>query len=150
MLAKFAVGKGLNVGCGKVPIADSIGVDIDRTARACQVLANGQNLPFKDGELDYVLSLHNLEHYHCSALIVMKEWVRVVKPGGIVAAIVPDGDRGMDAFFAGSGQHYHVFTLQTLPLYFQQAGLEIVECRKIDRTPERSEQTLLCVGRKPA
>ncbi len=153
ILEAYCVGKGINVGCGKVQIADSIGVDIDQTAKMVRVIADGKNLPFEDGEMDYVISLHCLEHFDVSPIIVLKEWHRVLRNGGICAVIVPDGDRGMGAFYYPKDEgiyfkHFLVFTLQTLPLYFQEVGFEIKECRKIDRNPERPEMTLLCVGVK--
>ena len=148
ILEALAIGRGANIGCGKVRLGTSIGVDLDPKAPAVDVVADGSALPFKDGELDYLLSLHNLEHYRVSPLLVLREWKRVLRPGGICAVIVPDGDRGMDAFFAGTGEHYQVFTKTTLHLFFQEAGNEVAECRKVDRQPERPEMTLLCVGRK--
>jgi len=148
ILESYAIGQGLNIGCGKIRLGGSTGVDINPNAPAIDVLADGTELPWETGSQDYVLSLHNLEHYKVSTLVVLREWYRVLRPGGICAVIVPDGDRKMDAFYAGSGEHYHVFTVAILALYFRAAKLSVIEARKVDRNPERPEQTILCVGRK--
>ena len=100
ILAAYAVGQGLNIGCGKIRLGNAVGVDNDPAAPTIDVLADGVKLPFENESQDYVLSLHNLEHYHQSTLIALREWHRVLKPGGICAVIVPDGDRKMDAFYA--------------------------------------------------
>ncbi len=154
ILAAYCIGKGINIGCGKVPLGNSIGVDIDSNARAVSVVADGRKLPFFMGELDYVLALHNLEHYDCSPLIVLREWHRVLKPGGKCAVIVPDGDRGAGAWYypAEAGkfyEHFHIFTLDTLASYFEAAGFDVERCVKVDRRPESDAMTLLCVGVKP-
>ena len=117
-------------------------------APTVRIVADGAKLPFPDESQDYVLALHNLEHYHQSTLIILREWHRVLKPGGICAVIVPDGDRKMDAFYAGSGEHFHIFTVPILALYFRAAKFNVIKCEKVDRLPERPEQTILCVGRK--
>jgi SAM-dependent methyltransferase len=42
-----------------------------------------------DHAYDYVLSSHNLEHV-ANPVRALKEWMRVVKPGGAIIAILPD------------------------------------------------------------
>ena len=64
-----------------------------------------------DGELDYVVSRHNLEHY-VDVVKTLQEWARVTRPGGIVAMIVPD-ERAGDTIFLDP-THKHVFTPESL------------------------------------
>lgn len=46
-----------------------------------------------DGSIDEVRASHILEHFgHREALEVLKEWVRVLKPGGVLRVAVPDLD----------------------------------------------------------
>lgn len=54
-------------------------------------------LPFRDQSLDYVLSSHVLEHIW-DPIGALKEWIRVLRPTGIIFAIIPHRDRaGLDA-----------------------------------------------------
>ena len=53
------------------------------------VIGNAEELPFADDTFDYVASCHLLEHLG-DTIGVLKEWLRVVKLGGHVAAVVPD------------------------------------------------------------
>lgn len=59
------------------------------------VIADGTKLPFKDGEWDFVISSHCLEH-NFDTLGALKEWLRVVKPGGFVFTIFPHPERTFD------------------------------------------------------
>ncbi len=59
------------------------------------LVANGDDLPFKDETLDYVLSSHVFEHFF-DPIKTLNEWMRVVKKGGYVIMIVPHKDRTFD------------------------------------------------------
>lgn len=52
------------------------------------VVAFGDDLPFEDNSLDYVLTSHVIEHFY-DPIKALKEWFRVIKPGGYIAMIVP-------------------------------------------------------------
>ena len=57
------------------------GVVANQTSVA-DIQASGDNLHmFGDGELDYVVARHNLEHY-VDVVKTLCEWRRVLKPGG--------------------------------------------------------------------
>ena len=84
-------GKGADIGCGDRTIDNSIlTVDCD-IKRKPSVVAKGDKLPFKNGELDFIVSIHNLEHYD-NQREVLDEWRRVVKSGGVIAIVHPDVD----------------------------------------------------------
>ena len=53
------------------------------------VVAFGDDLPFEDNSLDYVLTSHVIEHFY-DPIKTLKEWYRVIKQGGYIAMIVPD------------------------------------------------------------
>jgi SAM-dependent methyltransferase len=59
------------------------------------IVALGDDLPFKDGTLDYVLSSHVIEHFY-DPVKALKEWHRVIKPGGYIFVIAPHKDRTFD------------------------------------------------------
>lgn len=89
---------------------DTINVDwTDRTDTACKreeikqcgetlkvdVVADGADLPFEDGQWDFVVTSQCLEH-NFDVIGALKEWLRVVKVGGFVFTIFPHPDRTPD------------------------------------------------------
>lgn len=79
-------------------IANKIFVGLYEQFYADQVLdviANGDTLPFSDNSLSFVLSSHVLEHFP-DPIKALKEWWRVLRPGGILFAIVPHKQRTFD------------------------------------------------------
>jgi ubiquinone/menaquinone biosynthesis C-methylase UbiE len=80
---------------------------------------------FEDASLDYVVSRHNLEHY-VDVVATLMEWRRVLKPGGIMALIVPDERAGDTVFLDPT--HKHCFTPASLErLIGVLGGFEIVK-----------------------
>jgi SAM-dependent methyltransferase len=59
------------------------------------IVAFGDDLPFKDGTLDYVLSSHVIEHFY-DPVKALREWHRVIRPGGYIFIIAPHKDRTFD------------------------------------------------------
>lgn len=84
----FMSGVGLDIGyagylTGIVPVLpDTIGVGLDYPNY------DGLTLPFDDGSQDYVFSSHVLEHISDYKQVI-RDWFRVVKPGGHIVIIVP-------------------------------------------------------------
>lgn len=48
----------------------------------------GQDLPFADDSFDRVIATHVLEHLP-APVTVLEEWVRVIRPGGVLSLILP-------------------------------------------------------------
>ena len=59
------------------------------------VVASGDDLPFKDNTVDFVISSHVIEHFY-DPIKTVKEWLRVVKPEGYVYIIAPHKERTYD------------------------------------------------------
>lgn len=59
------------------------------------IVASGDDLPFKDNTVDFVISSHVIEHFY-DPVKAVEEWLRVVKPGGYVFIIAPHKDRTPD------------------------------------------------------
>lgn len=89
---------------------DTLNVDwTDRIDTACKreeitmcgetlkvdVVADGSHLPFEDGQWDFVISSQSLEH-NWNLIAALKEWLRVVRVGGMVFVIFPHPDRTPD------------------------------------------------------
>lgn len=84
-------GKGADIGCGARTIREGITrVDIDEKVKP-DILSSGDELPFKKPEFDFITAVHNFEHYSDSKK-TLKEWLRVLKVGGIIGIVHPDID----------------------------------------------------------
>src|ERR1700729_1771598 len=81
----------LHIGCGKRFIPGFVHVDI-QPARHIDVVADVRNLDFAEsGSVDLVYACHLLEHFgRMEYRAVLSEWLRVLKPGGILRLSVPD------------------------------------------------------------
>jgi glycosyltransferase involved in cell wall biosynthesis len=132
-LIGYCRGKGIDVGCGSNKThPDAIGVDITAKGTAgkfgnqmgetssADICASGDDLHmFGDGELDYVVARHNLEHYQ-DTIKTLREWKRVVRHGGIIGIVIPD-DTWRDTIHLDP-THYHVFTPQSFQTIVELIG----------------------------
>jgi ubiquinone/menaquinone biosynthesis C-methylase UbiE len=59
------------------------------------VVAKGDELPFRDDSQDFVVSSHVLEHFF-DPISALKEWYRVIRDGGYIFMIVPHKERTFD------------------------------------------------------
>lgn len=95
-LSRFCVGDGIDIGFGGDPIvAHAICMDLPtpyaRYRNHAQHLhGSADNLKwFRDNSLDWVYSSHVLEDFE-DTRAVLEEWIRVVRPGGVVVLYLPD------------------------------------------------------------
>jgi SAM-dependent methyltransferase len=76
----------LNLGCGDKILPGYVNVDVaeSRAGKKPDVLCDLHRLTlFEDGSVDEILSVHVIEHFwRWEAPEVLKEWVRVLRPGG--------------------------------------------------------------------
>lgn len=70
-------------------------IDYCGTYVKVDIVSPGDNLPFKDNVWDFVISSHAIEHFY-DPIKTIKEWFRVVKPGGYVYIIAPHKERTFD------------------------------------------------------
>jgi len=89
----------VEIGCGLFPTPGYVHVDADRSARHVEHRATASSLPFPDGSVEELLAIHILEHVHASAVgPTLREWRRVLRPGGFVRIHVPDAATVFAAF----------------------------------------------------
>jgi len=99
-LARYCEGYGIDIGAGGDPIKPSaITVDLPTPYTS---LSNGAPVQlggdardlrwFRDGVLDFVYSSHVLEDFEHPGEVV-REWLRVLKPGGTLVIYCPDQKR---------------------------------------------------------
>lgn len=78
----------LNIGCGNKKIEGWIGIDLDGEP---DIRADIRTLPFPDDYAHEAMAIHVLEHiWRWQALDVLREWFRVLQPGGKLILELPD------------------------------------------------------------
>ena len=100
---------GVNIGCGQRTVSPLLlQIDIMREAvldpesgahgqlNASAFLADPNDLPFKEASIDYMVSLHTLEHIE-DPIETVNHWLNVIKPGGGIGIVVPDWRYTWDA-----------------------------------------------------
>jgi SAM-dependent methyltransferase len=88
----------LHVGCGREQAVhkifadwEEVRLDVDPTAKPDIVASMIQMRPVESSSFDAVYSRHNLEHLeHHEVPMALREFRRVLKPGGFALIIVPD------------------------------------------------------------
>lgn len=99
----------LNWGCGSAgepgwvnsDLKEGPGIDI-----SCDIR---DGLPVDDGAFDYVVSVHALPMIPLPDLnAVLRELRRVLRRGGVVRLVLPDLDRGIDAYLRGDKSYFLV------------------------------------------
>jgi SAM-dependent methyltransferase len=80
----------LNIGADRTQISGFLSVDFNEAVHP-DVLAEATALPFEDDTVDEIYASHVLEHltWH-EGMKALKEWYRVLKPGGQLTVAVPD------------------------------------------------------------
>jgi predicted SAM-dependent methyltransferase len=96
----------LNLGCGRKPKLGWINIDLN--AGADLTLDLRKPLPFPDNSCSTVYSEHLLEHleYPHEAELLITESFRVLKPGGVFTAGVPDTELAIRAYLEGNVSSY--------------------------------------------
>ena len=89
-LMKYCNGQGVDLGCGQVKLRPSaIGIDLGNPA-AADMRADARVLKMYSNDFfDYVFSSHLLEQLE-NTEAVLREWVRIVKPGGYLVLYQAD------------------------------------------------------------
>lgn len=109
---RFFVGDGIDIGCGPDPMgqyAEQFPLmravrNWDQPDGDAQLLASIQ-----DASLDFAHSSHCLEHMQ-DPRVAMRNWLRVLKPGGHLVVIVPDEDLYEQGRFPSTFNSDHKWT----------------------------------------
>jgi predicted SAM-dependent methyltransferase len=81
----------IEIGSGRHPTPGYVHVDFDRRARHLEHVAHAWRLPFPDGAAEELIAVHVLEHVHPARVLeTLREWRRVLRPGGTVRIHVPN------------------------------------------------------------
>jgi len=141
-ISKYAAeGHGIEIGSGRIKSNENaIGVDIFPYS-ATDVLAEASDLwMFKDGEMDFVIASHALEHFP-DTKAVMKEWKRVLKVGGTMAVAVPDAESCPGVV---RDPHKCGLTKEILRIIFKyDLGMKVIESIDIPDMPRGKKSILV-------
>lgn len=94
----------LNLGCGDKILPGYVNVDVvaARNGRAPDVLCDLRDLSvFEDDYADEILSVHVVEHFwRWEVVTILKEWLRVLRPGGRMVIECPNLRSACEALLA--------------------------------------------------
>lgn len=153
--------KCLNLGCGSRTVSGW--TNLDRKASGPGVIEHDlrRPLPFADASFDFVYSSHVLEHFsRADGESLVKESVRVLRPGGILRVVVPDMEhlarlylRSLERAVAGEENAAPDYEWSFLMLYDQavrsQPGGQMLQYLQQPRIPN-PEFVLACSGSEMA
>jgi len=114
----------LNLGCGKRVLEGF--VNVDKYSDGAGVLkADMYLLPFKNDDVKGIFSAHSLEHLPIRrAYLALRDWLRVLAPGGIVLLSMPDLDMIMSTLLRSDltmqARRWFMYTL-----FGYQADMEV-------------------------
>jgi SAM-dependent methyltransferase len=127
---EYCKGIGLDIGAGQFPLPGAIPIDQNMYNNAYCLSS------FPDSSVDYVFSSHCLEHLqHWDRAIV--EWIRVLKPGGILFLYLPH--ESMEMWHPGSSwvgdEHKWIPTWRVISDFMLNMRMVIVGCNPL---PDRA------------
>lgn len=115
------------------------------------IVAPGDNIPLPDASQDFVVSAHVIEHFP-DPIKALKEWYRLIRPGGFIFMIVPHKERTFDKnrprttlrelidrherritdIRPNPDDHYSVWITEDMVELIRYLGWNIVEVQNVD------------------
>ena len=89
-------------------------------------ISDDNNLPFTSSAFDAILGQHVVEHI-AGADAALREWHRLLKPGGYLALATPNARYPDPAHFADAN-HTHIFSSAELTAALERAGFQVENC----------------------
>ncbi len=118
---RYLTGKGLDIGCGDDALKIPLGMVVpwDKEQGDAQYLASCTS----DEVFDFVYSSHCLEHMR-DVEKTLRNWVRVIRPGGILYVTIPDYQLYEKMRFPSrfNGDHKHTFSMELTRAKVQRAN----------------------------
>jgi predicted SAM-dependent methyltransferase len=88
----------LHLGCGKIRLPGYVNVDI-QAGLAVDRVADLRALPWQDASVDMIYSCAAIEHFGRREWVgVLKEWARVLKPGGLLRISTADFEAAVSRY----------------------------------------------------
>jgi len=101
---------------------------LSHSTKLARIAEDGM-LPFRSRTFDALLAQHVIEHIN-DLDAALREWARVLKPGGRIALATPNAHYPDPAHFADA-DHAHIFSSAELRDAFVRAGWRIEMCHTI-------------------
>lgn len=106
----------LHLGCGQRKLPGFVNIDLNwspATDYTCDI----SRLPCPDGSVSRIETYHVIEHIPRPRIEhVLREWYRVLRPGGVLVMECPDFSRNLEEMMAGNEERmYSIFGWQRFP-----------------------------------
>lgn len=132
----------LNVGCGDKKIPGYIGIDV--VDRGQEIISDIRHIPLPDNHADEILSVHVVEHFFkWEAADLLNEWLRILKPGGVMVVECPNLLRVIRTMFETGVIDDQMFWW---PLYGNQNLKDPLMCHKYGYIPDSLIDLMKSVG----
>ena len=145
VLQYFHGNNGIDIGCSRDPLTHYCVAFDKMDYPEVTVRGEADKLPFENETFDWVFSSHCLEDFE-DTNAVLTEWLRVLKPGGVIGLYVPN----QDLYKGGNDDHKHPgFRVEELTGMLTGLGCEIL-MTKLDNesTPGCPRYSSLVIARK--
>ena len=141
----------LNLGCGSRVLEGWVNVDLvsrettKKVKKEPEVVSDIRKLPFPDDYADEAMAIHVVEHFHVWEVPdLLREWIRVLKPGSPLIIEVPDLDKVIS--YMANGMKNPSFTMW--PLYGDPSYCDPLMGHKWGYTPITLAKMMAHVGLK--
>jgi len=122
----------LHLGCGKRHIDGYINIDLRKTG-ATDLVCDIQKLPYPDNSVELIETYHVVEHLPRHDFSkALKEWFRVILPGGVLIVECPDFDKAAKEYIEGNEKRINnIFGLQRFPGDTHMFGYNFKRLKKV-------------------
>jgi predicted SAM-dependent methyltransferase len=109
----------LNLGCGPKYLPGFVNIDGNPFSKSDLWLDVRNGLPFPSNSVDSIYSTHMFEHFYPDELnLLLRECLRVLKPGGGVRLIVPNLESAIEAYCQSQSSWFG----DSFPRHFDSLG----------------------------
>lgn len=121
-------------------------INVDAVDRGQEITSDIRKLPFPDEYADEVMAIHVIEHFYVWEVFdVLKEWIRVLKPGGELIIECPNLMKAVEYMNNGITNPQ----LTWWPLYGDPAHKDPLMCHKWGYTPASLAAVMKKMGLDP-
>ncbi|MEK7555434.1 MAG: methyltransferase domain-containing protein [Patescibacteria group bacterium] len=100
----------INVGCGEKGISGFINIDANPLRPKILLYDVRLKLPFSDDSATIIYVSNILEHFYLDELAnILKEFRRIMRPGGILRIVVPDLEKSISSYIQKDSQFFSDF-----------------------------------------